>query len=67
MEWCIFVDFSVSNGVKQGAIINPILFSVYLDASLVKLCEAGVDCCIAGCRTALAVLVRLYMRMIWYC
>jgi len=37
------------NGVDQGAIINPILFCVYLDDLLVKLREAGVGCYIAGC------------------
>jgi len=40
---------SVSNGVKEGAIINPILFCVYLDALLVKLREDGTGCYIAGC------------------
>jgi Reverse transcriptase (RNA-dependent DNA polymerase) len=43
------LSFSVSNGVKQGAIISPILFCVYLDALLVKSREAGVGCYIAGC------------------
>lgn len=32
------------NGVKQGAIISPILFCVYLDTLLVRLKEAGVGC-----------------------
>lgn len=36
--------FSVMNGVKQGAIISPILFCVYLDTLLVRLKEAGVGC-----------------------
>jgi len=43
------LSFSVSNGVKQGAIVSPILFCVYLDALLVILREAGVGCYIAGC------------------
>jgi hypothetical protein len=36
--------FSVSNGVKQGAIISPILFCVYLDSLLIELKKAGVGC-----------------------
>jgi len=43
------LSFSVFNGVKQGAIISPILFNVYLDALLVKLHKPGVGCHIAGC------------------
>ena len=34
-------SFSVSNGVKQGAIISPILFCVYLDVLLIELKKAG--------------------------
>ena len=37
-------SFSVSNGVKQGAIISPILFCVYLDTLLIELRKAGVGC-----------------------
>ena len=36
--------FSVKNGVKQGAIISPILFCVYLDVLLTELRAAGVGC-----------------------
>jgi hypothetical protein len=34
--------FSVKNGMKQGAIISPILFCVYLDVLLTELQAAGV-------------------------
>jgi hypothetical protein len=37
-------NFSVSNGVKQGGIISPILFSVYYDDVLCRLQRAGVGC-----------------------
>src|SRR5664279_1443206 len=37
-------SFSVSNGVKQGAIISPILFCVYLDVLLIELKKAGLGC-----------------------
>ena len=36
--------FSVSNGVKQGGVISPILFCVYIDELLVKLENSGVGC-----------------------
>jgi hypothetical protein len=41
-------NFSVSNGVKQGAIISPILFCVYLDTLLLELKKAGVGCFIGN-------------------
>ena len=36
--------FSVKNGVRQGAILSPSLFCVYLDTLLCQLREAGVGC-----------------------
>ena len=36
--------FDVSNGVKQGGVISPILFCVYIDELLVKLQKSGVGC-----------------------
>jgi hypothetical protein len=36
--------FSVKNGVKQGAIVSPILFCVYLDVLLNELKKAGLGC-----------------------
>ena len=36
--------FSVNNGVKQGAIVSPILFCVYLDVLLSELQKAGLGC-----------------------
>ena len=37
-------SFSVSNVVKQGAIISPILFCISLDTLLIELRRAGVGC-----------------------
>jgi hypothetical protein len=37
----ILAPFSVKNGVKQGAIICPTLFCVYLDVHLTELQAAG--------------------------
>jgi len=36
--------FPAVNGVKQGAIISPILFCVYLDTLLLELRKAGLGC-----------------------
>ena len=37
-------SFKVLNGVKQGAIISPILFCIYLDDLLCRLRDSGVGC-----------------------
>ena len=37
-------SFKVSNGVRQGGVHSPILFSVYLDGLLKKLAASGVGC-----------------------
>ena len=37
-------SFSVSNGVRQGSLLSPVLFSVYLDELLEKLSKSGVGC-----------------------
>ena len=45
--------FSVANGVRQGAVSSPLLFSVYIDELLVKLRGSGLGCwvdhCFFGC------------------
>ena len=40
--------FSVKNGVRQGAILSPSLFCVYLDTLLTQLRDAGLGCHIGG-------------------
>ena len=45
--------FSVSNGVKQGGVLSPILFSLYLDKLLVELRELGIGCHMNGLFTGI--------------
>ena len=40
--------FSLSNGVKQGGVLSPFWFSLYLDPLLKKLRKSGIGCNIAG-------------------
>ena len=36
--------FSVANGVQQGGVLSPILFTVYIDDLLSQLEDAGIGC-----------------------
>ena len=38
----------MSNGVKQGGVLSPILFSLYMDKLLVELRELGIGCHMNG-------------------
>jgi hypothetical protein len=46
VKWESYVTppFSVTNGVKQGGVLSPILFGVYIDELLCRLKEAGFGC-----------------------
>ena len=37
-------SFNASNGVRQGSVLSPVLFSVYLDGLLEELARSGVGC-----------------------
>ena len=42
-------SFTVVNGVRQGGILSPILFTVYIDKLLQWLSKLGVGCHWRGC------------------
>ena len=46
VKWCHEVSqpFSVSNGVKQGGVLSPVLFTIYMDVLLQRLKDSGVGC-----------------------
>ena len=41
-------EFSITNGTRQGSVLSPLLFSVYLDDLLVMLRSLGLGCHIGG-------------------
>ena len=41
---CISNQFNAKNGVKQGRLLLPILFTIYFDELLLKLEACGVAC-----------------------
>jgi len=61
MEWlskcmaCVRWDgvysywFYISAGVRQGGILSPMLFAIYMDPLIRKLRHLGVGCRIDGC------------------
>ena len=46
VKWNDFksAKFNVTNGVRQGGVLSPLLFSVYMDELLEKLKENGTGC-----------------------
>ena len=36
--------FSISNGVRQGGILSPVVFSIYMDDLFVVLLQSGIGC-----------------------
>ena len=43
---CISEPFCVSNGLRQGGILSPVFFSVFVDELSVWLRSVSVECCI---------------------
>ena len=50
VRWCNITStsFACVNGVKQGGVLSPILFSVYMDELLCRLSRLGVGCHLHG-------------------
>ncbi len=44
MEEYLSNDFNICNGVKQGGVLCPVLFAVYMDCLLRQLKDSGVGC-----------------------
>jgi hypothetical protein len=46
VQWCGIVSdyFLAGNGVKQGVVLSPVLFCLYIDGLLIELSRAGVGC-----------------------
>ena len=46
VKWCSSTSkqFSINNGVKQGGVLSPLLFNIYLDVLLEKLRKCGYGC-----------------------
>ena len=45
---CLSNMYTLTNGVKQGAVLSPILFTMYIDGLFYELKRAGVGCHING-------------------
>ena len=46
VKWCYEVshNFRVCNGIKQGGVLSPFLFNIYIDVLLERLAESGQGC-----------------------
>ena len=54
--------FLATNGVKQGGVLSPVLYLLYIDGLLIKLTKSGM-----GCFFGLFLSEPLPTQMIWLC
>ena len=56
VRWNVVISnrFNVKNGVRQGGVMSPLLFGVYMDGLLDELTDLGIICFIGQhfCRAA---------------
>ena len=50
VKWCSHITelTKTSNGVKQGGVMSPLLFTIYIDVLLCRLRDSGVGCYIGN-------------------
>ena len=59
--------FQVSQGVRQGGILSPILFCIYVDDALSKLNDTDLGCCIRGFFYQCYNVCRWYTFIVIFC
>jgi hypothetical protein len=50
VKWCNHITelTRASNGVKQGGVMSPLLFTIYIDVLFCRLQQSGFGCCIGN-------------------
>ena len=67
---CHSAYFRLKNGVKQGGVLSPTLFNVYIDRLLVTLKNSGIGCHImvhiwGHCHILMILLCVVQVCMVW--